>query len=330
MSNNSVVSIEDSFLIVFLGAAALVSIFFFARTFREESIAAMVNRLERTVGLAIPDELRPAIGRNIVRRQRIKLASTVVAAAAMSIVAFTVTFPDANYRGIVVVGSVLAGSLVGVAIGSLQWPAQRHDDGLRVAKAGAVSLRDYVPRWELRGARILVALSATIFFGSVLATATGLATVSDLPMARTSAYFTGIAVLSLIFFEVVGRRIVGRAQPNGSEMELVWDDALRAVDLRALASTPLTIGLLGVFFGASDLALSLPDLQANPGLLTTLTVAGWVVVAGVFAMAFATLTSRPERFFLLRLWPAYAPETFIEPGVVTSQSVAAERRESGS
>lgn len=278
--------------------------------------------------LAIPDEFRPVLGGRLVRRQRIMLALTLIATVAATLFVFTADIPDASYRSFIVVGSALAGSITGVAIGSLQWPARRDRDTLRVARAGAVDLGDYIAPLERWGARILVGLAIAIYLFSVLMTGTGVASVALLPPATVSVIFVGLALVFLCFFEAVGRRIVGRAQATGSEPELLWDDAMRAMDVRALASTPTTIGLLGVLFGSSDLTIGLHDFLSSTGILGLVAVAGWIVLAGILVIAISSLASRPERFFLRRLWPEYASVQFVEPEVVTSPTIGAERTES--
>ncbi|MCB1280904.1 MAG: hypothetical protein KDB18_05225 [Salinibacterium sp.] len=330
MSNNQAVSFLDVNLLAVAGIVLLVDLIVFARTFRKISVVAMVDKLERTVGLAIPEELRSSIGRHLLRRQRIRLAFIFFTTIAMVVVVFTVSFPDASYRSFVLVGGVVAGSVIGIAMGSLHWPAQLERDALHVAKARAVSLDDYVAPWERRSARTFVGLSMIIYVASLLVAAWGSRPVHVLLPATSGGLFTGLAVLFLAVFEVVGRRTVGRAQVSGSESELVWDDALRAIDVRSLASTPATIGLLGVLFGASNLTLQLHDFLAASGLLLPVTIAGWIGFAGVLVLTIAWAVSSPERHFLRRLWPAYVLRPFIEPGVVTSRSLPAERRESES
>lgn len=330
MSDNAASSFENSFLMTVIGIVLLVDVVLFARTFRRRSVAAKLDKLERAVGLAIPEALRPSIARGIVRRHRIKYVVLFTVATMMAVVVSIANIPDTNYRVFLVVGSILAGSVVGVALGSMQWPARRKPGITRVAKAGAVGLDDYVPPSELRNARLLVVLALAVYLLSLLALATGTARTEALPPARTSALFVVIAVLFLCFFEVVGRRIVGRAQIAASEPELVWDDAMRAIDVRALASTPATIGLLSVLFGVSDLTMSLHEVLTRSNLLVPINVALWIGFAGWLVVSLASSASHPERYFLRRLWPSYAQEPLSDSRATSDRTQEPEHTESTS
>lgn len=328
MSETSVFDADDVLLLVVAGAVALVSLALFLRTFRRSRVAALGSRLESEIGLPIPDALRPALERRLLRRQRTRHALTLVATVAATLFAFTAAVPDAYYRSFIVVASALAGSVIGIAIGSLHWPAPRDRDSIRVARAGAVGLGDYVAPLERWGARIFVGLAAAIYLVSVLMTATGVASVTLLPPATVSVAFVGLALIFLCFFEVVGRRIVRRAQPTGSELELLWDDAMRAVDVRALANTPMTLGFLGVAFSSDDLGIGLQDILNNAGILGFVTGAGWISLAGLVIVAFVSVAGSPERYFLRRLWPEYAATPSAELTVATVSSIESRPEES--
>ncbi|HNP16316.1 MAG: hypothetical protein KF739_09495 [Cryobacterium sp.] len=94
MSNNQAVSFLDVNLLAVAGIVLLVDLIVFARTFRKISVVAMVDTLERTAGLAIPEELRSSIGRHLLRRQRIRLAFIFFTTIAMVVVVFTVSLPS--------------------------------------------------------------------------------------------------------------------------------------------------------------------------------------------------------------------------------------------
>lgn len=94
MSNNQAVSFLDVNLLAVAGIVLLVDLIVFVRTFRKISVVAMVDTLERTAGLAIPEELRSSIGRHLLRRQRIRLAFIFFTTIAMVVVVFTVSLPS--------------------------------------------------------------------------------------------------------------------------------------------------------------------------------------------------------------------------------------------
>ncbi|MEO6942146.1 MAG: hypothetical protein ABI238_06055 [Terrimesophilobacter sp.] len=69
------------------------------------------------------------------------------------------------------------------------------------------------------------------------------------------------------------------------------------------------------------------DGGANNGLLVPLTIAWWIAFAGWFFMEIASLASKLERYFLFRLWPAYATDHVV---VKTSYDLEAGHTESRS
>lgn len=305
MSNN-----QDSlfFYIAILGGSTLIGLLYLAWTFRKESIVWMTDRLEQKVGLAIPDELRPLVGRGRARRQRFEYAgSLVVVLGSASFAFFAVAAGTSNAISsiLLVMGASIAGGAAGAAIGSLQWPAQRDQNAIRYARAGAVGLGDYLPRFERRGAWAAVALAVFLNLVSATLNATGVASVPLLPAATGSSILTVAAIISLGFFEIVGRRIVGHAQPTGSELELVWDDALRSIDVRGLATAPIALGFYGAFVSGADLVTALQDVLGSKLAFFNVTFAGVVALIIIVVLSVFWIASRPERFFLKRLWPQY-------------------------
>lgn len=298
-----------------IGLAGLLALFtalsalLFMLTFRPQSAASMANRLERSIGLAIPNILRVDLSRRLVRRRRISLAGTVLATWAVLPLVWGMGGVDASGSPtsvFLIVGASFAGGSIGAAIGSLQWPVQRDGNAIRYARVGAVSLRDYIPPFERRGTWVMAALAVFLFLGSVIMNVAGVASIALLPPATALSVLAAATVVSLGFFEIVGRRIVGRAQPTGSELELVWDDALRSLDVRDLASAPMMLGIYAALVTGTDLVTALQSSRSSSFDFINSTFAGMlaliiiIVVLGVFWIA-----SRPERYFLKRLWPQY-------------------------
>ena len=314
-------------LFVYLAILAVITLFavaYLAWTFRKESIVWMTDRLEQKVGLAVPDELLPLVGRGRARRRRLESAVRFVALlSAASLVPFVApTGTGIDISGVLLIlGAAVVGSAVGSAIGSLQWPVQRDQNAIRFARAGAVGLGDYLPRFERRGAWAAVALAVFLVLVSVTVNAAGVGSVPLLPPATGSSILTVAAIVALGFFEIVSRRIVGRAQPTGSELELVWDDALRSMDVRDLASAPTALGLYGAFVSGTDLMASLQgssgdNFDVTNGLFASVLALIFVVVSGV-----VWLVTRPDRFFLRRLWPQYVDVGALPPLDVTDTEV---------
>ena len=186
---------------------------------------------------------------------------------------------------------LFAGSFVGLAIGvaiSSVTSSRRTDpDAVKYARTAAVSLRDYVAPLERTGARIVVALAVAAIIAGY---ATG---------AVTSPVLAGLAALagaSLVLFEVAGRRLVERSQPATSPAELAWDDAVRASQLRDIVTAPITLGAFSLVIALGAIVDRLSDSYG----FTAIAVTGFSAIA----LVVASIVSRPQRYFLRRLWPA--------------------------
>ena len=223
MSNNQeALSGQLATLWLMLPLFTALGILLFALSFRRQSAASMANRLEQSIGLAIPDALRPLIGRRLVRRRRASLAGTVLAVWAVLPLVWGMDGADASgssTRVLVLVGAPFAGSSVGAAIGSLQWPKQRDQNAIRYARDGAVRLGDYVPPFERRGAWAMAALAVFLFLSTVIINATGVASIALLTPATAYSVLGAAAVVSLGFsvFTIVTppeRYVVKRLWPD--------------------------------------------------------------------------------------------------------------------
>lgn len=293
-------------LLTFLVVIAALNLTLIAWTLTPRARRTAANRLEKSIGIVIPDELRPGIGRQATRRSRISLAGILVGACAA--VPFAWSMSSAVPMGtsapaFLVVGAAFAGAALGAALGSLPRAVPLDKDAIRYARPGAVTLDDYIAPLERRGAWIVVGLATITYLTSVIVTTLGVAPVALVPPATISGVMVGLALASLIFFEVVGTRIVNRAQPIGSEPELVWADALRSANIRGLATAPLTLGVYGSLTSMLDLSIILRNVGNSLAALATVNVVGSLAIMAVIVIGTFSIASRPQRHFLKRLWP---------------------------
>jgi hypothetical protein len=296
-------------LLVIVGVYVLLGITLFTLTFRAKDASNRAERFANSLGLAIPDELRRLTGRRLARRRRTSIAGAVLATLAMlPFLRLEATSDDSivSTPALLLLSASFIGLAVGTAIGAFQWPALHDPNAVRYARAGAVGLGDYIAPLERTGAWIVVGLAAVMTFIAADLTATGTAAVAMLPPESFGGVLVGLAVLALGFFEVVGRRIVGRAQPTGSEIALVWDDALRSSDVRSLSAAPLTLGLYGVIVRAFDLLLSFRDTSDPTIALIIVNLGTWLAVTTLAFVGIYAIVSHPARYFLRRLWPELA------------------------
>lgn len=293
---------------VILAVFTAIGVLLLALSYRRGAAHSMMDRLERSLHLAIPEALRPLVGQRLLRRRRGDLAGTVLGLWMMVPIVWAggeavTTSPAAVI--LLLGGGSFAGRAVGIALGSLQWPTQRDDKAVRYARPGAVEVRDYLPPFERRGAWIATALAILFLVIAIALPSSSTAIIGLLLPGTAGIILIVLAIVSLGFFELQGRRIVRRAQPRASELELVWDDAMRSMDVRDLAAAPITFGLYGTFILGYGLLFELSNF-ASPAVAAVLQniviVLAIVAALGIFIYAIASL---PERYFLKRLWSQY-------------------------
>lgn len=240
-------------------------------------------RLERTVA-----------GRLMARSRGGSIGGLVLTAAATVAFHFEIGVDhDSQLTGLFIVGSTFAGVAAGTAVAALTGSRTVAPDRPRVARARAVTVSDYLAPLELIGARIVVAAAVGVLFASTLFAAPGSG-----GTLFAIAFFAVFGALSLALFEVASRRIVDLSQPAGSTAELVWDDAIRASSLRDLVTAPLALGAYCLVFGVFGIAESSTHPSAA---LVAYVVGGTFALTGVAAAVYSVAT-RPQRYFLDRLW----------------------------
>ncbi|GAB2455865.1 hypothetical protein HD599_003162 [Conyzicola lurida] len=201
---------------------------------------------------------------------------------------------ESSLTGLYLAGAAFAGAGVGTAVAALTGSSSVAPDQPRVARSGAVEVRDYLAPLERIGARIVVAAAVVALLASTVLAAPG----NDGALFAI-AFFAIAGALSLVLFEVAGRRVVDASQPAGSTAELVWDDAVRATTLRALVTAPLALGAYCLIFGVVGIAETADSALVS---VTSLAFAG--IFSGVaVAAAIVSLAIKPESYFVRRLWP---------------------------
>lgn len=280
-----------------------------AWTFLPRARSTLANRLEKSIGLAIPVGLRPTIGRQAARRARISLTGLIL--AAWAVLPFVWSINDEASPGIstppmfLVVGAMFAGAAIGTAIGSLPRTRRLDKDSIRYARPEAVTLDDYVAPLVRRGAWAAVGLATLIYLSSVIVSTTGIAPIALLPPTTFGGIMVALAIASLAFFETMGHRMVGRAQPTGSEPELVWGDAMRSTNVSGLAMAPIALGFYGLVTCTVDFAIGFRHIVDTVAALITVNVFWNLGIVAIILIGIYAITSRPQRHFLRRLWPQY-------------------------
>jgi len=283
----------------------------FALTLTSSSRASAVRRLGRSVGLAVPEGHEAALAARAARKTRASVLGAFLGTALVVLGFVTGIIPAADPESNVsdlwlVIGGYFVGLAIGAMINTLGYrPAPV--EGERFARSGAVDLRDYLAPVDRYGARVSVLFGVLALGGAMLLFATGYIQLN--PLASVSAAVVGLGVVSLAIFEFSARRILDRAQPVGSPAELAWDDALRAQNVREIATAPISLGL----WGSLAVLLTLLDqpIPINPAgdLLFGLLIAAVAVLLTVALIATVySIATAPQQHYLRRLWPSVAAD----------------------
>ena len=274
-------------ILLFVMSLALIALSF-VPFYARYSVLRYAQRLE----LRLPAHLEGVMGRRLMARLRAGAvgAAVFVAAAAAALARFVEPDRGSNLAGLLVIGAGFVGIGVGTAVAALTAGSSVTPDQPRVARSGAVAVKDYLAPVELVGARVVVAAAVLLLVWVNVFTARN-ASVDYVGITLFSVF----GVLSLVIFEVASRRIVDQSQPAGSTAELVWDDAIRASALRDLVTAPLALGVYCLLFGFVSVADANGDVVF--GLL------GGIVFVVLLAAAIVSRVTRTQSYFVRRLWP---------------------------
>lgn len=268
-------------------------------------------RFARRVDLPLPDALLWAQAETALTRRNVAVdvggsAGVAVAAALGLLLGAPDGLPgdtEAAREGLwalIVAGAALAGAAGGAAWAGVRAASRRTPPaGPRLARPTAASAADYVAPVELWGARAAgIAPAVALAVGVVIATGVDTVRPADLVNVGTVlAVLAGLAALGV--GEVAGRRLLDLPQSAGSNLELAWNDALRARVLRDVVTAPLAIGL----YATCALLTAASDGVRDPVIANGLVGLVGLGIIAVAVITAASVASRPQRHFRRRLWP---------------------------
>lgn len=298
---------SQTFALVAIAVAIAALLVLLALSLRAAWVGSQAAAAARRLGLALPADAS-TIERRVAVRARAALAGALLAALGFVAVHVSLLPQAAEGSGpswmLFFAGAVASGSAMGVLLAATMSRAPQRST-VRFARARAVELADYVALIERVGARVIVA--ASIVAGAALIV------VGQLwggPGPSALALTMGaLAVGSLVLFEVLGRRMVARAQRAGSPEELAWDDALRAWTLRDLVTAPIMLGAYSLYAEVMELSTTTPLGEASRVIATASTGVLLVVLVLLIVVAIVSIATRPQQHFLRRLWPKVAGGT---------------------
>lgn len=242
-----------TFLLVVLAGLAVYFIVTAVLAVASDYPTWQLERLAVRVGLGVPadldDRVTAQMRRRTVNQSVGGLIGLVVGVAACAAAVRFGLLPFGDLEGsslqIVVLADLVAaatelGVVFGLARAALRSEAPRPDE-IRVARAVAVTVGDYVPpilRWG-----VLVLLGLTAVTTALIIAATGAAT-----WVIPGIALLVVGIVSQIAFAVVSRRVVTRGRSTSGTDAMVWDDALRSETLREFLYLPVYFVVLGTWY----------------------------------------------------------------------------------
>ncbi|MFT4164394.1 MAG: hypothetical protein QM650_04060 [Microlunatus sp.] len=255
-----------------------------------------LDKLRGSVRLPLPDQLRERVIARIRSTERLALWGAVIGLAILALLAVILEFGDGT--GPLVLLGVGVGGGIGSAIGILTVALTVDPQAQRIARSTAVESADYVAPRTIALSRVLLVIACLATGLGVLAMVGG-----QLPFREGLAFvllpFVG-TVLCHAAFEILIRLVTERAQRAASELELAWDDVLRAHGLRQTVTGSVVVSgacAVSVALGMISVGAAAPQwLIVSSVLLGTIGL-----VIGVTAMIM--IMSEPAYRVLQQLWP---------------------------
>ena len=267
-----------------------------------------LDKLRGSVRLPLPDELRDRVIGRIRTTERQAVAGAIAGLAVMAVVA--VLFGPDEAGGALILLGVGVGGGIGSAVGILSAARKADPSWQRIARSSAVESTDYV------APRTVILARALLGIACVAAVLGLVAVVGGTLSARQGLTFVLLpfvgALVCYAALEILMRLVVERAQRATSELELAWDDVLRAHGLRQAVTSSIVVSAacavcvaLGLISAATDAPLSLIVPASAVGLIGA--------VAGIVAMI--VICTEPAYRVLQQLWPRAAFVVSAEPGL---------------
>lgn len=266
--------------------------------------ARAAHRLARKVNLELAAATESVVAARLGLRNRVGgLVAAVGAWVTIGVLAPASTADELGYGPLFVVMGYFVGHAIGY--GAVAWYETRQPvpAGPRLARASSPTHDDYVTRLERWGAWGAAGVATTIALAVTVTDRSGVLDLGPVPWGLVVATAT-LPWLAVLADEYLARRLLDRRQVAASQLELAWDDALRAQTLRDMVTVPIVAGLylpialLGQIGDSADGGWPAnPIVGLTAGLLMFLFLGGSI-------LALVSIALRPEGHFRTRLWGA--------------------------
>lgn len=291
-------------LVVALVIAVVVTLASITEHRRPATRRQIAHKEGRRVDLAVPPELEEALGARLGRRAQVGALGGLAVALVATAVFAAIGFTDGDQTPLLVVvlgyffGHALGYGGVGWYESSRPVPAA----GARVARASEPTVDDYVAPIERRGLWVSAGVALVVCLLPVAFDGTGDLDLGPVPwglVAGGAAALVGVVGL----VELASRAVLRQRQVATSQLELAWDDAVRARTLRDVVTAGLITSIYVPFGMLGFLGDRLEGgWPANPAVGVVTGVGG--LLMGMLAVAVVwSLATQPHRWFRKRLWP---------------------------
>jgi hypothetical protein len=290
-------------LTVAVVAVVLITLVQLAPYVRARDRLAAADHLARSVDLGLDPAVADVVVARLVRRERAGALGGLVVGLPVAWWASRTLGPDAAATGaLLVFVGLFAGRAIGCALVSWVESARQGPAGARVARASTPVHGDYVARLERWGSWGMAAVAVVLGLGLLVLDRVGVVELDAVPVALVVLSVVA-PPLAVILDELGARWLLSRPQVARSQVELAWDDALRARTLRDMVTVTIVVSAyapLGLLAAMGDaLEGGWPDNPAV-GVLNTLLL---VLLVGLTVMGLVSVAQRPQRHFRRTLWP---------------------------
>jgi hypothetical protein len=291
-------------LAIVLIAAGLILISMVSAAISQSRQKTTAARFSRRFGLEVPPGIDQALRLGLQAR---RIGGPIGTVAGVSIaMAFLLIFPGFPLLAAwwCLFGSYLLGAGLGATVATFIAEGRRESGVVRVARTTAVTVGDYVPPYQ----------SVVRWFGVIVA---GGAFAADCWLAATdsggylsivSGVLLGLAVLTLLVYEVVVHRVIRRGALAGTPLELAWDDALRSYALVNFNGLVALIALYSVVAYNTLVASATPHMASEPAYGVFVGLLPIAASAAIFILVGLMTSVGSRQHFLRRLWPQLAEE----------------------
>jgi len=260
-------------------------------------------RFSRRFGLEVPEGMDETIRSGVQAWRRGAPIGALVGVTVATVV--LLAFPGFQLLAIwwCLFGSYLLGAGLGATLSVLITEGRRESGVVRIARTEALRVSDYVSPYQTWFGWLCVLLAVCAFAANLWLAAA----YSRGYLSVVSGILVGLALVTVVLYQVVARRAVRKGALAGTPLELAWDDALRSYALVNLNGMVALIALYSLVT-YDTLVITVPSrLTSDPlyGLYTGLLPIAATVAIVSFGVAMTSTSSR--QYFLRRLWPKLVP-----------------------